>query len=286
MFGISTTLLFDLIFDSHNHLAITIKSIFLAAAFLCYALRNVRFNTSAIIFTIVMLALSVTQSYFIPIGSTAILGVMLLVGFVISVLLTGKKIHFMHCVTVLTFIIMMFEQINNPMLRVGQTETDMIINYFGYCVVYFVLSYSAYYLKNKYNTLYFNLKLANQIIKDKAKENQDKAIEIEQQHSELINIHGTLNDINNDLERIVNERTDKIRRQNKILITYSNMISHQLRAPIARLKGLINVYRIEKNPDVEFYMEKIGDEAERIDDLLKATSNDINTNMDIEKDYD
>ena len=33
-------------------------------------------------------------------------------------------------------------------------------------------------------------------------------------------------------------------------------------------------------------MEKIEDEAERIDDLLKATSSDINSNMDIEKDYD
>lgn len=285
IFGIFTTLVFDLLLDNTNFISITVKIIFLLSAIICYSLRNIRFNISTMIFVCTIMILSVVQSHFIPVGSTAILGVFMIVGFAISVMLTGRNLYVMHALAVIAFLAMMFEQIDDPTLRVGQTINDMVINYVGYFVVYYILSHCAYYLKNKYNTMYSNLKLANHIIKDKAKENQDKANEIEKQHFELIEMHSTLNEINNDLERIVNERTDKIRRQNKILITYSNMISHQLRAPIARLKGLINIYRVEKNPDVEFFIDKMENEANSIDVLLKETSKEISTNLDIEKDY-
>ena len=44
--------------------------------------------------------------------------------------------------------------------------------------------------------------------------------------------------LNNDLEKIVAERTDELLRINRDLTSFCYAISHELRAPIARLKGL------------------------------------------------
>jgi archaellum component FlaC len=285
MFGISIALLFDIFFDHYNFLSIFIKIMFLITTLICYKLKDDKFNTSTILYTSTILILSVIQSIFIPVGSAALLGVMMLLGFLISAILKQNAFRIMHIATVCCFLIMCFLQMNNPELRLGQTANDMIVNYSGYLIVYFILSYCSYILKNKYNTTYVNLRTANYVITDKAKENEKQNVEIKKQNVELLEMHSTLNDINNDLERIVNERTDKIRSQNKILIAYSNIVSHQLRAPIARLKGLLNIFKMEKKPDVNFFMEKIENEAEELDNMIKQTSKDINSNIDIEKDY-
>ena len=54
-----------------------------------------------------------------------------------------------------------------------------------------------------------------------------------------------LDQINHHLEEIINDRTRDLQRQNKKLSAYSSYLSHQIRGPIATLKGLVNLEREE-----------------------------------------
>jgi hypothetical protein len=47
--------------------------------------------------------------------------------------------------------------------------------------------------------------------------------------------------INQHLEEIIDERTKDLQIKNKKLSEYSSYLSHQIRGPIATLKGLINL---------------------------------------------
>ena len=50
-----------------------------------------------------------------------------------------------------------------------------------------------------------------------------------------------LNRVNHHLEEIIDERTKDLQVKNKKLSEYSSYLSHQIRGPIATLKGLLNL---------------------------------------------
>jgi signal transduction histidine kinase len=70
-----------------------------------------------------------------------------------------------------------------------------------------------------------------------------------------------LDRINHHLEEIIDERTKDLQIKNKKLSEYSSYLSHQIRGPIATLKGLLN---LEK--------EKLVDEKECISMMDKCVS--------------
>ncbi len=81
--------------------------------------------------------------------------------------------------------------------------------------------------------------------------------------------------LNNQLEKLVEDRTnqlkmtvDNLSKQNQDLAQFSYIISHNLRAPVARILGLINI----------FNEEKYADEADKqIISHLKRTAQELDT---------
>jgi signal transduction histidine kinase len=73
----------------------------------------------------------------------------------------------------------------------------------------------------------------------------------------------------------VNERTAKIQSQNEILIKYSYTNAHHLRGPVARLLGLASIYNLETNPDYNFFIRKMADQAKEIDDVIKQINSEL-----------
>jgi hypothetical protein len=57
----------------------------------------------------------------------------------------------------------------------------------------------------------------------------------------------------------------------------SSSFTHHLRGPV-RLPGLITIFRLEKNPDVNFFFDKVEDQAKEIDSVVRQ----INTELDTE----
>jgi signal transduction histidine kinase len=62
-------------------------------------------------------------------------------------------------------------------------------------------------------------------------------------NTEISNQKDNLDRINHHLEEIIDERTKDLQLKNKKLSEYSSHLSHQVRGPIATLKGLMNLER-------------------------------------------
>jgi signal transduction histidine kinase len=76
-------------------------------------------------------------------------------------------------------------------------------------------------------------------VKRKAKTN----IQLTNLNAEVSRQKDNLDRINHHLEEIIDERTKDLQVKNKKLSEYSSYLSHQIRGPIATLKGLMNLER-------------------------------------------
>jgi signal transduction histidine kinase len=80
----------------------------------------------------------------------------------------------------------------------------------------------------------------------------------------------SLNQINHHLEEIIDERTKDLQIKNKKLADYSLLLSHQIRGPIATLKGLLNLERdklIEQDECLKLMNKCVSDIDENIIDM-------------------
>jgi cell division protein FtsL len=76
-------------------------------------------------------------------------------------------------------------------------------------------------------------------VRRKARSNQ----ELTDLNAEVSRQKDNLDRINHQLEEIIDERTKDLQIKNKKLSEYSSYLSHQIRGPIATLKGLLNLER-------------------------------------------
>ncbi len=256
--GVGTFLILisNIWFSPDNHLAILISSSILIAAIIAYLLKDKHPNTAVIIITVVGLSMSSYQRY-VLINSSTSLAIVLIIGFTYSMMLKGKIMWIMHAITFLVINIV-FTVHAKDMVRSGIT----------YSILYFIIAYASGILKFNYDKIHQYLKTTNIELNEKAKE-------IEAQNEELLQIQNNLNEVNNELESIVAERTSKITTQNEILLKYSYTNAHELRGPVARLLGLANVYKLEKDPEADFFIEKMVDEALEIDLVVKRINDDL-----------
>jgi len=104
---------------------------------------------------------------------------------------------------------------------------------------------------------------------------KEKTHEIEAQNDELVQSHENLNQINQHLENLVEERTQKIRKQNELLLNYAYTNAHHLRGPVARVLGLIQLSRMKTDLDFPWFFEKVEDETKAIDLIIKQIGSDL-----------
>jgi signal transduction histidine kinase len=111
-----------------------------------------------------------------------------------------------------------------------------------------------------------------------------KTLEMHSQNNKLNAAHALINEqneklrlYNRNLEAEVLKRTEEIRENSERLAEYTNQmekftyaISHNLRAPIARLLGLINIISpSESGPELEFLLMKVKESSSQLDDVIK-----------------
>jgi len=89
-----------------------------------------------------------------------------------------------------------------------------------------------------------------------------------------------LHAINSHLESLVEERTQKIVKQNEVLLKYSYTNAHHLRGPVARILGLANLNKLTPRPDPDFIINAMVMQAEEIDVVVKK----INSELDVLED--
>lgn len=76
--------------------------------------------------------------------------------------------------------------------------------------------------------------------------------------------------LNENLEKIVDARTAKIKIQLSQLESYASMNSHMVRAPVARILGLMNLINMEKNElQKNDFLEKLNSSTLELDVVIK-----------------
>jgi signal transduction histidine kinase len=266
--GILLILVTDILIYFEDTLSIVIDVVILVSVLLSFALMKKFYTASVMIVCCVTLATMVYQCLVVPINTTTSMSVILIVGFLFSILLSGKFMWAMHIITGACILGLFVIQIEVPSLSMSSDTSEVITIAITYGVLYFILAYCTVILKSRYDQINFALRLANvELI--------SKANEIEAQHEELIQSHESLNELNRNLEKMVMERTQKVHDQNQMLLKYTYTNAHHLRGPVARLLGLINVHKLDPNPDYNFFMSKMEDQAMEIDNVVKQINEEL-----------
>ncbi|WP_417941449.1 ATP-binding protein [Flavobacterium sp. RS13.1] len=103
---------------------------------------------------------------------------------------------------------------------------------------------------------------------------------IENEHGKPITILGTIQDINEhkefqeELKKQVAENTEQLKRSNDDLLHFANVVSHDLREPVRKIKIFNSFLRNEKNSHFNDnsikYLNKIDQSAERMQNIIEG----------------
>lgn len=101
--------------------------------------------------------------------------------------------------------------------------------------------------------------------------------EIQAQNEELLSQSEEIATNNERLEEIVYDRTQKLQEQNERLSRYAFMNSHELRGPICRMIGLLNVLKLTKSEDHEKILNLIQQTGVELDAITRRINKTLDT---------
>jgi hypothetical protein len=258
----------DFILYPEDSLSLVIDVVVLVSFVIAYFLRS-RFPTAAV-FTIslVILAAMIYQCLAVPVNTTTSLSIILVVGFIFSVMLRGVTMWVMNSVALLAVEFIFVLQVQDPTRGFSSSPKEIVTVAITYTILYVILAYATYVLKSGYDKLYDSLR-------ETSRQYAEKANEVVAQNEELLQAQENLNSLNANLEQVVNERTAKIQKQNEVLMKYSYANAHHLRGPVARLLGLASLSEIDAQSDPHFIIAKMKDQALEIDTVVRSINSDL-----------
>jgi signal transduction histidine kinase len=96
-------------------------------------------------------------------------------------------------------------------------------------------------------------------------------------NEELLSLNEQVRELNQDLEGRVNERTHELLDRNQKLTEYAFINAHLLRAPVSRIQGLINLFRLTKDEQEKEKIEQyLFDAAEELDRVVHTIRDKLN----------
>ncbi|MEQ8927330.1 MAG: hypothetical protein RLO81_16035 [Fulvivirga sp.] len=265
LLGVGIVLILDAIIYPEDTLSLIIDAAILITSIICYWLSRNYINAATIVFGTVVLGLMLLQSLTVPVNTTISLSIILVIGFVFSILLKKAVLVTMHAITILLCTTIFILQASNAELRFQQEPVEVLTLAVTFFILYGVLTSSTFFLKSKYDSNRNYLKELNSNL-------HDKAMEIEAQNEELIQIQDNLNELNIELEKKVEERTRLLKTKNKRLLMYSHNIAHDIRGPVARLLGLANISKLDKDSNPHLFIDKIQDQTIELDKVVRKIS--------------
>lgn len=264
--GTSLILVTDILY-AHDILSIIIDAVIVSACLFAFIVKRWSYNASVLIITCITLAAMIYQ-WMNGVNITTSMAVILLLGFIFSILLKGKLMWTMHGLTCIAVLVAVYAQAYYSAVNVFPGIDELVTVGITYFVLYFIISYCTAILKLRYDQI-------NQALRSANEELISKANEIEAQHEELLQSHESVSELNKNLEGMVMERTARVHAQNEMLLKYTYTNAHHLRGPVARLLGLIAIHKLEPNPDYDFFFSKMEDQAKEIDSVVKQINEEL-----------
>lgn len=200
--------------------------------------------------------------------TTSSMAVVMVIGFGFSLLLKGRTPFVLHVIS-LSGMTIVFGWLAMHPTRYGKPDaSDIVVAGITYGVLYIILAYSSWKLKQRYDEAIQQLAATNI-------ELVEKTHEIETQNEELLQSQENLFQLNNHLESLVDARTKVVKDQNERLVRYAYTNAHHLRGPVARLLGLIQLSKMEVNLDHYFLFQKMEEQAHEIDEVVRSINKEL-----------
>jgi signal transduction histidine kinase len=135
-------------------------------------------------------------------------------------------------------------------------EVDFLINTA-------VLISVTFYLKENFISYRKSVEITHERLKRSSQKLLDQTKELQQQQADL-------NRLRNDLEKIIPGKISEAQNKAEMLKEYSFINSHHVRAPLARVLGLIHLIELEQNGQNSAHdaLRNIKNDAEEIDMIL------------------
>jgi signal transduction histidine kinase len=100
--------------------------------------------------------------------------------------------------------------------------------------------------------------------------------EIQAQNEEIVSQGEEIRVINENLEKIVLERTMELEKKNKALEEYAFINAHKLRSPVASILGLINLLRkTSLDDEARGIMPHLQDSTDKLDEIVSSITKTI-----------
>jgi tetratricopeptide (TPR) repeat protein len=106
-----------------------------------------------------------------------------------------------------------------------------------------------------------------------------------EKNAEIAEIHKQVLEMNQNLEKLVAERTASLEKQKAQLIEYAFINAHKLRAPLASILGLVNLLKLGM-PDIDEkqIVNYLKDSSEKLDRVVKSINETLQKGLDIYRD--
>ncbi len=102
---------------------------------------------------------------------------------------------------------------------------------------------------------------------------------IESQAEALLILNDELLDLNKTLAGRIDERTKQIFHQDKKLAEYTFMNSHKLRAPLASILGLINLFQHARPAEQKIILNYLKTCGEQLDNTIRAINHNLENSI-------
>ncbi len=99
-------------------------------------------------------------------------------------------------------------------------------------------------------------------------------------NDDLIKLNGEINAMNENLEEIVQQRTEQIKHQHEKLVGYAFFTAHEVRGPLARILGLIELAKLKElgDDDRRQIMTRLETAANELDEVIRITNRKLENN--------
>ena len=256
------------VFSQNNVIDLSIIGVLVASLFLLYSGYLTITGIIAGVAIITLMLVEILSVNYLKPGSLSVLFVIALFN---SVVFYKRLRIVMHSITLIALITMLSYLIGNGVSL--QDGTSLISTSINIVVIYGLIAITSTILKYRYDGMITKLNSANTNLQAARAEIEEKNRKLEEKINEL-------NQLNSQLEEIIHEKTKKIQAQNEQLIQHAHESAHHLRAPVARILGLVNIVRADTTADYHELFSKLNVEIEDLDLVIKRISSDLNEIID------
>lgn len=126
-------------------------------------------------------------------------------------------------------------------------------------------------------------KLLKNVVNERTVELKEKNQRIEIQSEKLRAFNESLNSLNESLEKTVEERTEELTQKHAKLTEYAFMNAHNLRVPVANIKGLIQLFSKDELTREEIFelIDLLKGQTEQLDQVLKDIQRMLEKDSDV-----